>query len=409
MKNTKSNESGQAIILLTFAIVALIGFVGLAVDGGMVYADRRQGQSVSDAASLAGGGFAALSLENYQINHTNFSCASSDITTIRNNSVIVATNRALSNGIPNEDITVTTVCGDTDENFIDITVQIQTEVQTAFVHLVSNGPVTNVTESTARIKPRSPMAFGNTIVALNPADCKGANTGATFQGTSDTYVYGGGIWSNGCLRGKGNADVVVDQGGINYVGEKDFSGAKLNITPEPEKQSSVIPASQFAVPAPNCSDSSAHNVSAKNLPLTLDPGLWCVSGDVKINAHDVVTGNGVTIYLLDGSFHINGGATVNLTAPGFSSDPAPAIPGVLIMTAAGNSEKITINGNSESYFEGSILGLESDIELMGTGETDAYWTQIIGFNIQLGGTGDLYVNYFDNTLFSTPSKVDMYK
>ena len=413
MTQKHNSKGGQAIILLTFGIIAMMGFVALAIDGGMVYSDRRMCQSVSDSAAMAGGGFAALSLENYHIGYSNFDCSSSDITTIRNNSVIIATNRATSNDLEESNIIVTTICEDNgsgaDPKYIDVTVEVQKEVQTSLVHLVYDGPVANSTQATVRVRPRSPMALGNAIVALNPSDCKGANTGATFQGTSDTYVFGGGIWTNGCLRGRGNADVLVEQGGIGYVGEKDFSGAKLNITPESQKYPSIIPAEAYYIPPPDCGHGSAHNISAKDLPSDLSPGLWCISGDVKINAHDLLTGNGVTLYLLNGSLHINGGATVQLTAPGQNPDPAPAIPGVLIMMAPGNSEKVTVNGNSESHFMGTILAVESDIEFTGTGETDTYYTQIIGYNIQLGGTGDLIVTYFDNIEFSTPATIDMYE
>ncbi|MEJ2303473.1 MAG: Tad domain-containing protein [Anaerolineales bacterium] len=62
--NNSSSERGQALILLVFAAVALLGFTALAIDGGMVYADRRHAQNAADAASLAGGGVAALHMEN---------------------------------------------------------------------------------------------------------------------------------------------------------------------------------------------------------------------------------------------------------------------------------------------------------------------------------------------------------
>ena len=61
-------ERGQVLVLLVLGMVVLLGFTALAVDGGMVYADRRQAQNASDASSLAGGSVAALYLENHNIN-----------------------------------------------------------------------------------------------------------------------------------------------------------------------------------------------------------------------------------------------------------------------------------------------------------------------------------------------------
>lgn len=47
-------QKGQALVLVAFAVVALIGLVGLTIDGGRLYALRRQVQNAADAAALAG-------------------------------------------------------------------------------------------------------------------------------------------------------------------------------------------------------------------------------------------------------------------------------------------------------------------------------------------------------------------
>jgi uncharacterized membrane protein len=65
MKKRHSSESGQVLVLLVLGVVVLFGFAALAVDGGMVYSDRRHAQMGSDASSLAGGGAAALYMENH--------------------------------------------------------------------------------------------------------------------------------------------------------------------------------------------------------------------------------------------------------------------------------------------------------------------------------------------------------
>src|SRR3990170_1691367 len=52
MKHNKS-EKGQALIIITFAIIGLIGLTGLTVDGGMAYSDRRPAQNAADSAALA--------------------------------------------------------------------------------------------------------------------------------------------------------------------------------------------------------------------------------------------------------------------------------------------------------------------------------------------------------------------
>lgn len=50
----KDNEKGQAIVLIAFALIALLAVTGLALDGGRLYQYRRQAQNAADAAALAG-------------------------------------------------------------------------------------------------------------------------------------------------------------------------------------------------------------------------------------------------------------------------------------------------------------------------------------------------------------------
>ena len=67
MPSTKySSERGQVLVLLVLALVGLLGFTALAIDGGMVYSDRRTAQNAADAAALAGAGAAAQYIRTYE-------------------------------------------------------------------------------------------------------------------------------------------------------------------------------------------------------------------------------------------------------------------------------------------------------------------------------------------------------
>jgi len=50
----RSGERGQVLIVFVIAIFAIIGMVGLVLDGGSAYAQRRDEQNVADIASIAG-------------------------------------------------------------------------------------------------------------------------------------------------------------------------------------------------------------------------------------------------------------------------------------------------------------------------------------------------------------------
>src|SRR2546426_2929498 len=52
--NTSKKQKGFVLVVLALLLVALIGFLALAVDIGVLYSARTSAQEVADAAALAG-------------------------------------------------------------------------------------------------------------------------------------------------------------------------------------------------------------------------------------------------------------------------------------------------------------------------------------------------------------------
>jgi len=412
MKNNRYHENGQAIVLLAFAFIGLIGFAALAIDGGMVYSDRRHAQNAADAASLAGGGSAALVMENDHIFYSNFNC--NNMTAPTNAAITAAENLALTNEYSGSDVSVNVTCEDSGtgihpDKYLDVTTTISKTTQTSLIHFVYDGDVDQVVEAVTRVRPRQPLVFGNAIVALNDAACSGQQNGQGFHGDSGVEVIGGGIFSNGCLRGDGGVNVDVTDGGINYfdttgIDPNDFNPLPTMLTGDENR----IPPNAYTVTPPDCSHSDAHNVTGSSMEgSTLAPGLYCVSGNIRVNNNnDSFSGVDVTIYMIDGAFIVNGGV-VDISAPPQLPDPSPAVPGMLLMFAPGNNSDILLNGNGGSQFTGTILAPESDIDMLGNGDSDAYKCQVIGYNVEVGGTADTYVQYDDASQFSKPTWLDL--
>ncbi len=42
-------EQGQTVVIVAFAVIALLAFAGLAIDGGTAYLNRRRMQNAADA------------------------------------------------------------------------------------------------------------------------------------------------------------------------------------------------------------------------------------------------------------------------------------------------------------------------------------------------------------------------
>jgi hypothetical protein len=360
------------------------------------------------------------------VNYTNWSCAGSEIpigefgtsNKIANamaQARTAAVNRAATNNFTiDQDISdfhgVRTQCtiynfGSYVDKYIDITVWITTNTQGNFSRFLFSEPLQSRVQSVTRVRPRMPLAFGYAIVALNPNGCSGQTNGATYHGNADMTIHGSGIFSNGCLRSNSNASVIVEGGAINYVSELVGGGA---FSPAAVKAAAPLPQDSYKIPKPDCSHPDAHNVSGSEMLNTdLEPGLYCVTGDLRVNANDTMHGTDITIYMVDGEVRINGSATLDIHSPGTFTDPHPAIPGVLFYMAPGNDSEVEITGNSESTLTGTVYAPESQIIFLGNGNNYGFETQLIGWNVEAGGTSEANLWYCSCTVYSKPTAMDL--
>jgi len=424
MMDDKKSERGQVLVFIVIGFVIILGFVGLAIDGGRVYSDRRHAQNSADAASLAGGGAAALEMENTLLFYPVFDCANINTDPRYAGAMQAARDaaiaRAASNGFTiDENILdgngVTTTCGtDTStgfvDKFIDVTVQISTTVQTYFAQLIYGDKLPVGANAVTRVRPRYPLVFGHAIVALNKGGCVGNQNGTIFGGSSVLRVNGGGIFTNGCMGNNGGAfSVEVTNGTIAYAGTLETGSG--NFSPPPIKAPATMPPEASAVPLPDCSAAGAHVVDnikvTGNKVVTLDPGLWCVTGSpnaMSITGGTII-GIGVTIYVPNGDVAISGNADIDLRAPGPLPDPAPAIPGLLFYAAKGN---IDMEGNNDSKFLGTVFAPNGTIKAHGTSGTHpTFNTQLIGNNVDVSGNALIDINFNQNQAFQIPSGVEL--
>ncbi len=452
MKLNRSSENGQAMVLLVLAMVAMLGFTALAVDGGMVYSDRRNAQNGGDAASLSGGGAAALSLENSHVTYLSplwNSCPNSSgaIAAALAIAESTAINRADDNHYTiDADISdnngVDAVCGNVfngswTDKYIDVKTKITADTKTAFAHLFYPGPLRNTVEAITRIRPKTPAAYGRAIVGVNEdPDCDGNQNGVVFNGNIDVDVVGGGVFSNGCLRGNGTSlDVDVTNGGIVHVGEL-TTQHEGTFDPAPSPGSPVMTPDMYILPPPDCSQvahygspSNAYRTHAEgvipagnyngikasgDLQLTAG-GLYCLYDDFDVGNSNLSIDSsngksGVTIYLLDGGFNTGGNGSVVLNAPPETPDPSPAVPGLLIYLAVGNTSEIDLSGTSDSSFEGTILAPDGDIKISGTPEhTPTFSTQLVGKNVLVTGTADIEIHFDPKKAAQVPAKLELFK
>jgi len=514
MKAIKSTEKGQVLVLLVLGIVALLGFTAFAIDGGMVYSDRRHAQNGADAASLTGGGAASNYIESIYPQPTpnaiidNWDCSSSLLVQAQVAARNAAVSQALANGYTiDQDINdlngVSTDCGEEDnggwsQRYIDVITYVTRDTPTSFAHFVFGGPLTNSVEAVTRLEPPHDLAYGNAIFALRE-DCPNVNTGGVkFIGTSGTTVINGGIFSNACMRGTGDSDVTVIGGEIACVGETDdefcYKDAGADVDPYPEDltQENRIKREDFgfdpAIMDPICASLPSYGnwsgagvirqgrygrirVNAAGDILFMQPGLYCVSGDITMNGGALI-GHGVTIYLTGGGFTTNGGITVKLSAPPvfpvasdymtitYGSDDEPigmafsdwminalgydpattpnpadldlselypassllfppvggtsvggskAVPGLLIYSRDGNTNPVNLLGNSDSYYIGTVFAPDSTITAGGTSALEVIRGQLIAGTVQVGGTAGLNVTWDGDVTMVVSTELELHE
>jgi hypothetical protein len=431
----KKAIKGQILVLIAVAMVGILGFMAIAVDGGMVFADRRYSQNVSDAAALAGAADAVQVMEQNRIDYGNFDCSSpallnaieaaysSAIGSAANNDFIIENNLDNNHG-------VSVTCQDEDVGgfklkYLEITVIVSSKVETTFLQMITQDAITNTVKAISRVRPKSPLGLGNSLIALD-TQC---DDGMEFKGNPMLDISGGGVFSNSCIRGVGIPSITVHEPEkIYYVTEFDGSNnPNAVIEPPPMAAGSTLPKEH--VPRPNCGSlPNAGSVQVKgnetlspgaysNLTINagahahLEPGLYCFENDIKMNGQAIISGNGVTLYLINGAFNLNGGAEVNLSAPyGTPDEVAPAVPGLLIYMAEDNSNSITMVGNAASRYVGTVYAPSGTVEIGGTQSTlKTLNTQIIGDNVFVHGTADVTIVYRPEDNYQYPAMVDLYE
>jgi Flp pilus assembly protein TadG len=420
MKARNLSESGQAIVLLAISIVVLLGFTALAIDGGMVFSDRRHAQNAADAAALAG----ALQKSNGQ----------SDTV------VIAAAERsAESNGYTTDQMSVAiSPFTDFSGSYTLVTVEITKDTPTSFAHLIYNGPFRNHVVAIARSRVSQPVFPGQAVVAMG--NCVGnsmtlvdSNGGGNSGGVR---TFEGGIFLNAPESGTCCAmsppqvgyGISVDPNfGITSVGSCDYAGVG-NIFPAPPIETGVNGGARVddplaSLPYPVCTQPGRiehgmyqpGNYGGSYMSLGaggLAPGIYCIDepNDTKFSGQDVISGEGVVLYFKRGGLSFTGNAYMDISAPTDRKAPTngnclgnigPATDsctymGIALFAARNNDSEFNVKGNGDNAIEGMVYALNGTLNTSGGGnapEEAVVYGQVIVKNVTNNGGGDVSVTY----------------
>ena len=404
MNNKFKTQRGQAIVLIALALVGLVGFTALAVDGGNAFADKRQAQNAADSAALA----AALKK-------------------VRNPSgtdwITVGTNIAISNGYDsnsenqNVEIHSPPISGPYMNNYEYIQVFITSTVDTFFAPVVGINQVTSAVEAVARAKPPT-KAYpfdGAAIVGTNPSASSCAFDSGDSNAAEWTLV-GGGVFSNGCAVSKNGDSVDLPDDKCVYT-----VGTAENFTCQEENQSGLFYSEEDIanmMPAsPPCDGTATggYNVPANPSDFTFENGIYCVTNFDAFRKEDVVLNN-ATLYVVDDDFQVgfqgSGGFSGTASSSGGlagiylyvkpSSTPCPTYTSV-------KTQVLEYTGNGATGMTGMILAPTACIDFRGNSNGVATHSQIIGYNVSSNGTAALQIEYdpSENTKLPVPPQIEL--
>ncbi len=411
------DERGQALIMAALCMPLMLGFLGFALDVGMLSVEKRRLQAAADSAAIAGA--AELSYGDY------VSAAQS-----------AAAQNGFANGVNGATVSVNPSGASTpsplygayagQSGYLEVIVTQSTP--TPFMGLFNISSV-NVAARAVGGQGSSP----NCIYALSPIGISiSLNNNAQLSAPGCGVVDDSANTPAISVTGSANitATSVESVGGV-YT---DNSGSKISPTATTGIAAVSDPLASLSPPSyslPSCTlDPLAHHgnggstysvgpgstysttqngntVCYTSLTLgvngdtvTLNPGIYVITGALTFASGTVLGGSGVTFYLVGlGQVNIGNGATLNFSAP-----TSGTYDGILFYQDRSDILPAIIEGGSSSSLQG-ILYFPSASLLIGNGSTSTVSTPIIASTITMVGGSKLIDNDYSTINSTSPLTV----
>ncbi len=440
-------QSGQIIVFVAITLVVILGFAGLAIDGGRLYNDRRITQGTADTMAFTG----ALVIGQYIVDNPT-SLITKDGVNVELLAINAAYARAEENGYlqsdPDKDISVDISTAIFDDGiYYLVTVEITSRIPPTFIQLVYDGPLESTARAVAKARPRQSLAYGFSIFASDPHGCKGVE----FGGTSDILVEGGGVFSNSdaCLSNcnslvaGGAIEVEVLGGRIKTAGCVELNGGAL-LSPTPDEH--VYSRTEPPLATPNCQDNididesgnfstvlGSYGTAYVNIhdieflkpgrydeisnvggDIFLAPGLYCIGSGGFSMTSGSVQGTGVTFFVYDGGDVKLTGGFVDISAPVddlIDGDDNHWTGMMIYMVGDG---LISLGGNGDMVYTGTIMALDppaqsnaAKCDLNGNGDFIGFDVQLICWSIRYTGGANSYLRYSPPKNYYYPATIDL--
>jgi Flp pilus assembly protein TadG len=386
------NRRGTVAVLVALLLPVIIGVTALGLDGGLLLLQRRQAQSIADAAALAG----AYSLY-----------GGSSFSTAQTAAIAIGTQ----NGVTISTSQVT----QPQKGYIAVSVEVTHP--RCFSALWGSGNMSATATAVARASanPYSTAA----VLAL---DSSGA--GITLSGLTQVTAKNGSVivdsTSATSILASGSPTITTPE--LDLSGGIAYSGTNPNKATVTKTGQTRTPDPLAGISAPSSSGMTVQSNSAINLlasatmtlspgvynggfnlsgsaSITMNPGIYYINGGgISLTGSSSITGNGVFIYN-------TGGGAINLSGTGtISLNPMSSgtYQGITVFQDRSSSVGATMSGGSNINNTGTFYFPGSRLTLSGTSGVATMGAQIIAKDLTFSGTAGIQVKY-DSSVAGTTS------
>lgn len=373
-----ANRAGHVAIITAVMAPALIGAAGLGAEAGVWFYKQRVAQMSADVGAYAGAVEAR---------------GGGELATIRPTAQTEAARNGYNAALGPIEVNWPPATGN-NLNERSVEVVIQQTYPRLFSALFLDNDIVMSVRAVASFEAPGPAC----ILALDPT----ASQTLVFTGSSTATLINCDLMANSfaqdALAVTGSGTVTVSC--ANSVGGVLVSSS-LTLTDCPEPRINMPPAldpyadlPEPPIPA-GCSNvpgggraktiGPGHYCNGLDLrgDITMEPGVYVVSGDVTSNGNANVAGNGVTIFVRNnGEVRFNGNAYLDLSAPATG-----VYAGVLFWGDDDNlaSAATLFNGTADSALVGALYFPSQTIGMRGDFNGSGGCTRLIGWRIDVSG------------------------
>lgn len=407
------DDQGQTLILAALCITVLMGMLGIVTDVGMLFIAKRNLQIAADIAALTGAA---------ELNYGDFTTAAQAAAaqngfTNGSNGVTVAVN-------PSGTTTPSPLYGPYAGQAGYLEVIITQTKPTYFMKILhwSSVPVSAHAVGTLGSNPNCIYLLGTSGTTLpmsnagklNAPSCgllnnSGSSSAISVVGGASLAVSTIGVVGNvtsnngGTITPTAVSGIVPFSDPLAYLSAPSYNSASCGSDPLTHygnggSSYTVGPGSTYSTTQNGntvCYTSLSLGVNGDTV--TLNPGIYVISGALSFASGNILGGDGVTFYLTgSGSLSIANGASLNLSAP-----TSGCYDGILFYQDRSNTTAASIQGGATSVLKG-ILYFPAAALSIGNGTNSSFYTPIIANSLTIVGGSAVTDNDYATVNSSSP-------